>query len=93
MQDTKFWRIVAVVVCLGLFWVGHGLHNRGADSLPSLTNVAHAGGVTALNGKLYTTSSDGQTVHTWTLDDFGKPSYLRGSDGVFPSKPDRHKNP
>src|SRR6202035_1464371 len=45
MQDAKFWRIVAVVVCVGLFYVGHGLHDRGGDGLPSLAHVAHAGGV------------------------------------------------
>jgi hypothetical protein len=78
MKDTKFWRIVGVVVCVGLFYVGHGLHNRGGDPLPSLTNVAHAGGVAALNGMLYTTSQDGLTVHTWVVDpSTAKPRYMR----------------
>jgi hypothetical protein len=76
MQDTKFWRIVAVVICAGLFYVGHGLHDRGGDGLPSLTNVAHAGGVAALNGKLYTTTTGGLLLHAWVVDETGKPRYL-----------------
>jgi hypothetical protein len=77
MQDSRFWKVIAVVVCLGLFYVGHGLHNRGGDPLPSLANAAHAG-VASLDGKLYTTGQDGLTVHVWVIDpsDGGKPRYM-----------------
>jgi hypothetical protein len=67
MQDTKFWRIVAVMTCVGILYVGHGLHNRGSDGLPSLTNIARAGTVTVNRewDELFTTSDDGRTVYSW----------------------------
>jgi len=78
MEDAKFWRIVAVVVCVGLFYVGHGLHDRGGDGLPSLANVAHAGGVAVDHPPehgvapyhLYTTDATG------TLSTSGRPTFL-----------------
>jgi hypothetical protein len=33
MQDRKLWNITAALVCVGLFYVGHGLHNRGGDGM------------------------------------------------------------
>jgi hypothetical protein len=87
MQDTKFWRIVAIVICVGLFYVGHGLHNRESDGLPSLTNMAHAGGVAALNGKLYTTTSDGLLLPAWVVDETVKPRYLWSTKGDLRSEP------
>jgi hypothetical protein len=87
MRDTKFWRILAVVVCLGLFYVGHGLHNRGGDPLPPFTNVAHAGGAVALSGGgwLYTTNQDGSAVHGWVVDGTnGKPQYMPSMSGTAP---------
>src|SRR5579885_2650547 len=29
MHDSKFWRVVAIVGCIGLFYVGDGLHSAG----------------------------------------------------------------
>jgi hypothetical protein len=72
MQDTKFWRIVAVVVCVGILYVGHGLHNRGGDGVPSLVNTAYAGGVAAAAPGpfqyVYTASEDGRVLYLWKTD-------------------------
>jgi hypothetical protein len=70
MQDMKFWRIVAVVVCAGLFYVGHGLYDHGSDGLPSLANVAHAGGVGVAQGgnQVFTASADVKTLYFWMRD-------------------------
>jgi hypothetical protein len=84
MEDAKFWRIVAVVVCVGLFYVGHGLHDRGGDGLPSLANVAHASGVAVDHPPehgvapyhLYTTDATGTLLHVWKADISGKPKYF-----------------
>jgi anti-sigma-K factor RskA len=83
MQESKFWRIVAVVICAGLFYVGHGLHDRGGDGLPSLANVAHAGGVAVYNSRgalnayrLYTTDETGTLLHLWTTENTGPPKYV-----------------
>jgi len=81
MRDSKFWRIVAVVMCVGIFYVGHGLHSqgpdgRGSDGWPSLVNTAHAGGVAvdAIGAgpgagrtatRLYTTNETGTTLYIW----------------------------
>jgi hypothetical protein len=32
MRDSKFWRIIAVAICGGLFYVGYGLHNSSSHS-------------------------------------------------------------
>jgi hypothetical protein len=80
MHDTKLWRIIAVVVCVGILYVGHGLHNRGGDGLPSLVNAVHAGGVAASSPKggdlIYTTDESGTYLHVWTTEIFGKPKYF-----------------
>jgi hypothetical protein len=44
MHESRFWRIVAVALVGGLFYVGHGLH-AGHEALPSLVNTADAGGM------------------------------------------------
>jgi hypothetical protein len=104
MQDTKFWRIVAVVVCVGLFYVGHGLHNRGGDGLPSLVNLAHAGGVAVDHPPehgvgvyhIYTADESGTMLHVWTVPVGGKPTYegTANTDGKFavPRKPKNNGN-
>jgi hypothetical protein len=79
MRDSKFWRIVAVAVCVGIFYVGHGLHSqglhgRGSDGWPSLENTAHAGGVAVdaiganagrMATRLYTTNETGTILYVW----------------------------
>ena len=73
-----FWRFAAFCTVLGLFYVGHGLHqtplvDSTRSSFPRLTSVAHAGGGAngaTIGGKfnvLYTQSADGKTVYSWVL--------------------------
>jgi hypothetical protein len=95
MRDSKFWRVVAVVMCVGTFYVGHGLHYPGSDRAVSLASTAHAGGVTvspALGSagmQMYTTDETGQLLHVWTNPNSGMPSYkgTARADGTFSSKP------
>jgi len=77
MRDSKFWRVVAVVGCVGIFYVGHGLHSpgrQGGDAWPSFVNTAHAGGVAVdaiasstgrAATRLYTTSESGTVLYVW----------------------------
>src|ERR1700734_1849592 len=81
MSDNKFWRFVAVVMCVGVLYVGHslqiqGLHDRGSDGWPSLENTAHAGGVAVdaigagpgagrMATRLYTTNEAGTILYVW----------------------------
>jgi hypothetical protein len=86
MHESKFWRAVSVVFCVGLLYVGHGLHNPGSMSAPSLVNTAQAGQVMEPRrdlapGTLYTTSQDGRTLCMWMPGDLppgkdsGPPTY------------------
>jgi hypothetical protein len=69
MQDSKFWRTVAVVFCGGLLYVGHGLHGGMSDAVPSIVNTAKAGGVALSNRlgpeQIYTATPDGKAVYSW----------------------------
>jgi len=67
MQDSRFWRIIAVVMCGALIYVGHGLHNPGGESVPSFSSVAHAGGVAVAPSwnQIFTASQDGRTIYSW----------------------------
>jgi hypothetical protein len=74
MQDSKFWRSVAVLMIAAVLYVGHGLHNGGTDGVPSLVNTAHAGGVAidarymkdvGDGSRLYTTNKDGVVLYVW----------------------------
>jgi hypothetical protein len=87
MQDSKFWRVVAVVFCGGVLYVGHGLHSGGRDGIPSLVNTARAGGVGVdrLPGqldeksysRLYTANEDGTHLLVWKLSLVGDaPEYM-----------------
>ena len=66
MQD-RVWKLIAAVMCVGLFYIGHGLHSPRGPSLPSFENVVHAGGIAwhTDSPELFTASQDGKTVHTW----------------------------
>jgi hypothetical protein len=87
MQDSKFWRVVAVVFCGGLLYVGYGLHSGGRDGIPSLVNTARAGGVGVdrlpgqldekSSSRLYTANEDGTRLFVWKLSLVGDaPEYM-----------------
>jgi hypothetical protein len=72
MNESKFWRVVAVAFVVALLYIGYGLHSRSGDGFPSLVNSAHAGGVGVVpGGKLFTSSADGQTLFVWAHDSGG----------------------
>ena len=70
MASSLFWRLVAVIGCFGLLYVGHGLHRAESIGVPSLDSTAHASGV-AIHGydrgkvKIYTTDPSGQALFIW----------------------------
>jgi hypothetical protein len=87
MQNSKFWRIVALLGCIGIFYVGHGLHNRGSSPTPSLVNTAQAGGVavdaiSAGGGRaatrIYTSNENGTILYVWSAPTDGEsaPRYM-----------------
>jgi hypothetical protein len=94
MQDSKFWRIVAVGLVGGLFYVGHGLHT-GHEAGSSLVNSAHAGGagVQSMGGaySIYTSSADGHTLYAWVADGSGGVNFVGVAkiDGKFIPGPAR----
>jgi hypothetical protein len=65
--QEKFWRTIAGLMCVGLFYVGHGLHGPQRAPLPSLENTTYAAGVAwhTDSPEMFTASQDGRTVYTW----------------------------
>ena len=66
MSDSRFWRIVAVLLVAGAFYVGHGLHD-GNVRLPTIDSPTFAGapwGNPQAN-EFYTVSEDGKIVYIW----------------------------
>jgi hypothetical protein len=89
VQDSKFWRLVAVLMVASVLYVGHGLHNGGSDGVPSLVNTAHAGGVavdafTGSSGgrmfsRIYTSDASGRRLYIWdgvNINKGAKPEYI-----------------
>jgi hypothetical protein len=95
MRDSKFWRVVAVFMCVGIFYVGHGLHDPYGDGATSLIGKAHAGGITVSPApgssgmQIYTTDESGTLLHVWTNPNTGAPRYVGTAhpNGTFSSKP------
>ncbi len=66
MQE-RFWRIVAIVECAALLYIGHGLHGTQPLGIPSLENRAEARGIAwdPEYPEMFTASEDGRIVYTW----------------------------
>ena len=46
MAESRFWKIVAVLLLVGVFYVGHGLHQSGnLPTLPAFISQARANGI------------------------------------------------
>lgn len=94
MSDSRFWRVMAVGVVAGLFYVGTALRHSSSPELafPELARSARAeGGVAAVpyrdnHSLIVTASEDGQTIYVWNTS-----TYLSGSSleyvGTFRAKP------
>jgi hypothetical protein len=93
MQNSRFWRTIAVVCSVGLLYVGHGLHNSGTstgtDNAFSFfeTNTVHAGEMSIWenNGKggivrIFTTDETGGHLHVWEMK---TPIYSKGEPVGF----------
>jgi hypothetical protein len=75
MGNSVFWKLLAVLGVIGLFYVGHGLHGGKAVDLPPIVAPAHASGLGALpvspegvGHAVYTTSADGKTLYVWGIN-------------------------
>ncbi|WP_437186898.1 hypothetical protein SH668x_000265 [Planctomicrobium sp. SH668] len=67
-MTDRFWKLIASRAVLGLFYVGHGLHQQhSVDSFPTFSKSALADGIAIEQGKIYTTSPDGSQVHCWSM--------------------------
>jgi hypothetical protein len=66
VQD-KFWRTIAALMCVGIFYVGHGLHGPRRAVLPSLESTANAAGVAwhTDSPEMFRVSEDGRIIYTW----------------------------
>ncbi|MBW3598464.1 MAG: hypothetical protein KY475_14485 [Planctomycetes bacterium] len=74
MTNSQFWRTIAALLVLGLFYVGFALQQSGDVTgrlpAPSLVGEVRAEGVTAVPAsgnysKVITASSDGKTIYVW----------------------------
>jgi len=73
MADSKYWRSIAALTVVGIFYLAHGLHDAGSvDSFPSLTQNVQAGDVSTINHrnksnvKIVTTSEQGNMLYVWS---------------------------
>ncbi|HET6325574.1 MAG TPA: hypothetical protein VFG04_12925 [Planctomycetaceae bacterium] len=66
MQD-KFWRTIAALMCVGLFYVGHGLHGPQHAGIPAIESTANAADVAwhPDSPEMFTSGQDGRTVYAW----------------------------
>ncbi|OAI57794.1 hypothetical protein AYO47_07625 [Planctomyces sp. SCGC AG-212-M04] len=66
MSDSRFWRLIAVLMVVGVFYVGHGLHS-GSDPVLTLDSPAFAGAPWGNpdRAEFYTVSEDGKIVYIW----------------------------
>jgi hypothetical protein len=64
MNDSRFWRSIAVLGIGGIFYVGHGLHSEG---IPAIDSPAHAAAPWGQNGHsdFFTASQDGSVIYVW----------------------------
>ena len=85
MKESIFWRAMAVVAVLGIFYVGHGLHQQTASplSFDIATPVQAQGGAGITYNTqdssviMATSSNDGKTVHVFSRRPTNlKPVYL-----------------
>ena len=86
MWDSKFWRLMATLLVVGVFYVGYGLNDGPGGNTMAFIGRAQAGGVAVMNGRLYTATPDGLTLHAWRIDDKGKMHYLGSAIGQMPSQ-------
>ena len=83
MRDSTFWRAAAVAAIIGLFYVGHGLHQTRPGGQAFLENTAHAAGVANEDAEnVFTSSQDGKTIFMWQYYGAKPPRYLGKRDAI-----------
>ncbi|MDA7503480.1 hypothetical protein OAF74_03145 [bacterium] len=73
MADSRFWRTLALLFVIGVFYLAHGLHDPATtETFPSLTKELNAEDVILIskpnnaNVKIVTASDDGRTINVWS---------------------------
>jgi len=85
MKDSMFWRGVAVLGVVSLFYVGHGLHQHG-DYFPLLEQSVSAAGTgtgTESTETILTSSADGKIVYVWQYFSSRPPKYIGKTEAVL----------
>lgn len=94
MTDSLFWRLLAVALVVGVFYVADGLHESSSDRLPGIAQQVQAGDVaTAVAAgtsrvKIITSSDDGRTINIWSTYTNNNRADFVGSFAAKPAKPE-----
>lgn len=103
-MHTRFSKFCALLAIAGLFYVGHGLHQRGGGDgqFPSLTNMAQADDITSVSpanggyGHFYvvTSSPDRREIHVWKLaNSTGKPAFVGSAQAALAGQQGENQPP
>lgn len=79
-MDSRFWRLIAATVVVGLFYVGHGLHQGDSASMTSMAQAQTMHYFNKNDGDptapiLFTQSQDGSKIHAWRI----RPNQVRSN--------------
>jgi hypothetical protein len=92
MQNAGFSRLIAVVICCGLFYVGHSL-NRGANVSLFQDRVLAGGTSVSPSGpaslQIFTADESGTHLFVWHVIGTGTPKFAgeAKADGTFVAGP------
>ncbi len=85
MRDSMFWRVTVWIGLIGLFYVGHGLHQPD-QAVPTFATPVHAGGAGAATEhveNLFTSSEDGKTIYMWRYFGARSPKLVHKAEAVL----------
>ena len=88
-NESKFWRVIAVLLIVGLFYVGHGMREGHSTPLPELTTTTIACDATSTRStgneshRIVTTNEDGTVIRVWHIRKGGNQAVF---DGEFPAR-------
>ena len=83
-MTDRFWKVAAILLIVGLFYVGAGLHSRSPWTMPA-ESPAYGGGVTVGTDDaetVFTASEDGKTVYMWQYFGSKPPRYLGKAEAI-----------
>jgi len=86
MSNSYFWRVFAVAVAAGLFYVGAGVGTNNTVGLPSVSTPARANDNIARSKDseyIFTASQDGRRIFIWQHVGAKPPKYIGESEAVL----------